>query len=338
MSQSVWGDKQTEFFFSLTPEIILNAIEKLGLRVTGRCLALNSMENRVYEIEIVTDNETDCVSDQFVIAKFYRPGRWSRNQILEEHSFLNELKEDEIPVIAPLKFEGKTLFLDDTTGLHYCLFPKKGGRMAYEMTEEQLEIVGRMLARIHNVGGSKESEHRLKINLETFAMSNLNYLLENKIIPTHLETQYKNNVEELCHISAPYFEGVQNIRIHGDCHWGNIITRDSEIFFIDFDDMLVGPAVQDIWLVVPGDDEYSVRRRNILLDAYETMRSFDYRTLKMVEPLRALRFIHFSAWIAKRWEDPAFKNAFAQFGETHYWDTQTRDLNEQCRKIKMLSQ
>lgn len=336
MSQSVWGDSKTEFFYNLTPEVILDAVEALGLKVTGRCLTLNSMENRVFEIEIEPD-APKIPSDHFVIAKFYRPGRWSENQILEEHEFLIDLKRNDIAVIAPKKFDGKTLFLDKASNLYYCLFPKRGGRIPQEMTDEQLEITGRLLARMHNVGATKKANHRLHITPETFGRNNLNWLLESEVIPPHREGAYKDCVLEICDISEKLFKGKEQIRIHGDCHWGNMILRDEEISLIDFDDMLMGPPVQDIWLVVPGTDEESIIRRNILLEAYESMRHFKYDSLKLIEPLRALRYIHFTAWIAKRWEDPSFQNAFPHFSENNYWDIQINDLNTQLYLIRNLN-
>jgi Ser/Thr protein kinase RdoA (MazF antagonist) len=328
MNQHIWGNSQTQFFFELTPEAILDSIQELGLEVTGRYFTLNSMENRVFELEVENNGK-----GQFVIAKFYRPGRWSKEQILEEHEFLFDLKAEEIPVIAPFKFNDQSLFLDKKTGLYYCLFPKKGGRTPQEMTNEQLEITGRLLARIHNVGSSKKAKHRLEISPEVFGIQNLNYLLDNDKIPAHLELQYQDLVEEICSLSTDLFKTTAKHRIHGDCHWGNIIERDNKISFIDFDDMLIGPAVQDIWLTVPGIDEEAIIKRNILLDAYESFREFDYQSLKLIEPLRALRFIHFSAWIAKRWDDPSFKNAFPHFGDANYWDTQIYDLTVQRNLI-----
>ncbi len=333
MAKTLWGDSKTEFFYNLTPEITMDAIERLGFEVTGRCLTLNSMENRVYEIEIINE-EAQSPSDQFVVAKFYRPGRWSKEQILEEHEFLHDLLEDDISVIAPIKINGETLFYDERTKLYYCVFPKRGGRIPQEMTDEQLEITGRMLARLHNVGSLKKAEHRLSISPETFGRQNLQWLIDNKVIPPHLEDTYKARVTELCDLSEKLFEGQEVIRIHGDCHWGNMILRDEELFFIDFDDMLMGPPVQDIWLVVPGIDQESVIRRNLLLEAYETMRHFRRDSLKLIEPLRALRYIHFTAWIAKRWEDPSFQNAFPHFSDNNYWDVQINDLNTQLISIR----
>ena len=339
MSGYVWGENETEFFFHLTPEVILSAIDQLGLKTTGRCLTLNSMENRVYEIEIEKDEEEIKVpSDAFVVAKFYRPGRWSKEQILEEHQFLLDLKNSEVPVIAPIKFKGETLFKLEGHNLFYTLFPKKGGRIPQEMTHEQLEIMGRSLARLHMIGKSSSSIHRLSINPTTFGRDNLNFLKSKNFIPGHQERYFDETISKICDLSDPLFENVTTHRIHGDCHLGNIIWRENEgPNFIDFDDMLTGPAVQDIWLICPGVDQYAINDRNVLIDSYQTMFDFDFQSLKLIEPLRALRYIHFMAWIAKRWADPAFKQAFPHFDGNFYWDTQLADLKAQLQKIENIT-
>ncbi|WP_127714278.1 serine/threonine protein kinase [Halobacteriovorax sp. HLS] len=333
MSQKMWGDKETQFFYQLGPDQILDAIDNLGLETTGRTMVMNSMENRVYEIEIYSNS--DNISEHSVIAKFYRPGRWSKEQILDEHKFLQELDEEEIPVIAPMSFNGETLFLDENSGLYYCVFPKKGGRAPDEMNIDDLEILGRTLARLHNIGASKKAEHRLEITPQNYGLKNLEYLLDKKVIPPHLEQSYKSLVEKICAISSPLFKKDKFIRLHGDCHIGNIIRRDeTALHLIDFDDMVMGPEVQDIWLAIPGIDNEARQDREILLEAYETMRPFAREQLKLIEPLRTLRFIHFSTWISKRWEDPAFKLHFPQFAEHHYWDIQIQDLTNQLRIIE----
>lgn len=289
------------------------------------------MENRVYEIEI--DNAADFpeLITPNVVTKFYRPGRWTEEQIREEHQFLKELVDNEIPVIAPLSFAGETLFKLDDHQLYYTIFPKKGGRAPDEMNIDQLEIMGRMLARMHNVGAATPAKSRIEISPESFGLQNLQFLIKNKMITSpHIQREYQKVVEEICTLATPLFKNIKNIRIHGDCHCGNVISRaDDGMFFIDFDDMLSGPAVQDIWLITPGNDQHAIIDRNILLDSYQTMRDFNYLELKLIEPLRALRFIHFSAWIAKRWDDPAFKLAFSHFGEHHYWEIQLNDLMKQ---------
>lgn len=335
MAKYVWGDNETQFFFHLNPDLILNAIDHLGYKTTGRYLTLNSMENRVYEVEIDLPHEQiKSPSDTFIVTKFYRPGRWTKEQILEEHQFLLELQEQEIPVIAPIKLNGETLFKVADHDLWFTIFPKKGGRIPDEMNHQQFEIMGRLLARLHNVGASQKSKHRIEITPESFGRNNINYLIENNFIPPHYSNGISKVVEDLCQIMTPLFKGITTHRIHGDCHHGNIILReDHGPYFIDFDDMMVGPAIQDIWLVVPGTDNFAVNDRNILIESYESMRPFDYKSLKLIEPLRALRYIHFAAWMAKRWDDPAFKRAFPHFGSENYWETLRSDLNHQLDKI-----
>ncbi len=333
MSDYVWGDSNTQFFYQLQPHLILDCVELLGFKTTGRCLTLNSMENRVYEVEIETEEDIASDSDRFVIAKFYRPGRWSKEQILDEHEFMFNLEDNDISVVAPLRFDGNSLFTTPDSSLFFALFPKKGGRMATDLNDEELEILGRMLARMHNIGSSKKASHRLSMTPDNFGMKNLDFLLETSFIPIHLKKDYEEVVKEICRNITPLFEGIKLQRVHGDCHWGNIIKREN-LYFIDFDDMVNGPCVQDIWLAVPGEDEEALMARNKLLNAYESMRELDDKELKLIEPLRALRFIHFSAWIAKRWEDEAFKRAFVHFESEYYWQTQIFDLQTQLRKIQ----
>ncbi len=333
MHDQVWGSQETQFFFQLDPNLILHCIDLLGFRTTGRCLTLNSMENRVYEIEVEKRDNRD--KTEFIVAKFYRPGRWSRDQILDEHSFLLELLEEELPVIAPMKFDGETLFKVPDHNLWYTIFPKKGGRIPDEMNKEKLEITGRLLGRVYNVGSRVNSKHRLEINPKTFGTDNLNVLLDTNFLASHLVDSFKKVVEQVCELSTPMFQGVKIHRIHGDCHRSNIIYREFEgPYLIDFDDMLMGPAIQDIWLIVPGSDQEAIADRDTFLKSYEIMREFDYSTLRLIEPLRALRYINFATWMAKRWDDPAFKNAFPYFGTDEYWSTLINDLHMQVAKIQ----
>lgn len=336
MTDYIWGN-QTQFFFNLTPDIVLDAVEQLGLSTTGRCLQLSSMENRVYDIELNTRIvETNSPSDFFVVVKFYRPGRWSIDQIQDEHNFLNDLNEGEIPVVCPLAFNGKTIFEIKDSQILYSLFPKKSGRCPDEFNEDLLKIMGRSLARLHNTGSMKVAPNRLEINPVTFGEQNLKFLIDNGFISENIRSRYQDLVNEICTISKPLFEGIKNIRIHGDCHKGNLILRNEELYFIDFDDMLMGPAIQDIWLIIPGVDEYAKKDMEIFLEAYELFREFDQKELKLIEPLRALRYIHFSAWMAKRWDDPIFKENFPYFNTDEYWYGQFSDLLEQLELIKSI--
>lgn len=330
-TKSVWGDSHTQYFYQLTPERILDAVESsTGLRCTGRAMALNSMENRVYELEIELDEAPVNPSERFLIAKFYRPGRWSEAQIRDEHNFLHDLAELEIPVVAPKRFvDGDTLHKLKDAEIHYAVFAKVGGRSPDELSDDQLAQVGRLLARIHNVGAAKAAPHRIVLSPESYGLGNLRQLLEAKIIPPEITAVYKQTVESICNISAPWFAETANIRIHGDCHLGNLLQGRERLFFVDFDDMVMGPAVQDVWLLIPGRDQYAKRQLSVLLDGYTSMRDFDFQSLRLIEALRALRFVHFSAWIGRRWQDPAFPKAFPQFGTQSYWQDQLRDLREQ---------
>jgi len=340
MSSFAWGSAETKFFFELTPERILDAVEASGYRCTGRCLTLNSMENRVYEVELELDEGVvlKTPSERFRIVKFYRPGRWSETQILEEHQFLRELNDAEIPAVAPLPFsDGKTLHRIAEIDIWYTVFPKVGGRSPDELKPDQLEQIGRLMARMHNVGAAKDAPHRILLNPASYGQENLNYLLESGSLPVDIRDRYKQLVEDICRIVEPWFAKTKVQRIHGDCHPGNLLWGTEGAFFVDFDDMVRGPCVQDLWLLVPGRDEESNRQMNQMIAGYEQMREFDWDSLRLIEPLRALRFIHFSAWIAKRWNDPAFTRTFTQFGTPRYWHEQVSDLQEQLELIQALS-
>jgi Ser/Thr protein kinase RdoA (MazF antagonist) len=330
-----WG-LSTKHFFELTPSHILDAVESLGYVCTGRCLALNSMENRVYEVEIELDSDykPKSPSEKFLIVKFYRPGRWTWDQIQDEHDFLFDLAEADIPVVAPVtRPDGHSIFEDTKLDLMYALFPKVGGRSPDELDNSQCERVGRLLARMHNVGALRQAEHRVHLTPASYGVTNLKWLLDSKLIPLTLEQRYRHAVERICDLADPWFKASSPIRIHGDCHLGNLIWGQEGPFWVDFDDMVTGPAVQDLWLMIPGRDESTRQQLMALLSAYEMMRPFDRTSLRLIEPLRALRFVHFAAWIGKRWEDASFPRAFPQFGTDRWWAEQTQDLEEQLRLI-----
>ena len=331
-----WGTEETKFFFELTPDRILSTLEDHGLETTGRCLQLNSMENRVYELEIDLDAPDLSPRDpkRFRIVKFYRPGRWTKAQILEEHNFLEQLLEYEIPVVAPCKLpDGSTLGRMKEIDIFFALFPKAGGRIPDELDDEQLSQVGRLLARLHNVGATEKAKERLTLSPETYGRQNLAYLLDSETLPEVIEPSYIQLVESLCDISEPWFEEAGQQRIHGDCHRGNILWSADGPFLVDFDDMVNAACVQDLWLLLPGRDQHAKQKLDIFLEAYESMRSFPYETLRLIEPLRALRMVHFSAWIAKRWDDPAFQRTFPDFGSDRYWQEQLQDLHEQLELL-----
>ncbi len=329
---NIWGSDQTSHFYSLSIDTVLNAIESLGLKTTGRVIQLNSMENRVYEVEISLDKEPTNISENFKIIKFYRPNRWTKEQIQEEHDFIHDLLEYELQAIAPLKFDGQSLF-QNPDGLYFAIFDKKGGRAADEWTTPLLEQMGRLLARMHNIGASKAANHRLKLNIETFGRSNLEYLLRSNTIPLEYQKRYESVCNNIFDISEPLFKNIEYLRVHGDCHHGNTLLNNGP-FLIDFDDMLVAPSVQDIWMITPGRDDYSINQRNTLIDSYLEMRDFNFNELKLIECLRALRIIHFSSWIAHRYEDESFKRAFENFKTNQYFEKEVFDLEQQLLFIK----
>ncbi|NDC38563.1 MAG: serine/threonine protein kinase [Proteobacteria bacterium] len=296
------------------------------------------MENRVYEVEIETADEAPAdPASRFRIVKFYRPGRWSQEQILEEHQFLSDLAAQEVPACAPLSFtDGSTLKLAPEINIWYAVFPKVRGRAPEELSDEQLAWMGRLLARLHLVGAQRPAPNRLCLTPEQYGLKNLEFLERSKTLPMESASAYSTAVKEICRLSEPLFRGIATQRIHGDCHQGNILWGASGPFFVDFDDMVTGPCVQDLWLIVPGRDTEAKIQMDILLEGYEQMRSFDRRELRLIEPLRALRYIHFSAWIARRWQDPYFQRTFTQFGTNAYWEGQLADLREQLELIQAL--
>ena len=330
---------KTHSFFTLTPDKILDSVESLGVKSTGRCLQLNSMENRVYEVELdLTSEEEAKITSQYDrsrVIKFYRPGRWSRDQIQAEHDFLWELKEGDIPVVAPLRNElGESLFHIAEDDLWFTVFPKVGGRINYESSDDQLGMLGRALARLHSIGATKTAPSRIVLNHESYGHQNVTFLTQNQFLPLDLASRYQKAAEGICEIAAKLFEQVDFQRIHGDCHLGNVLWGSEGPFWVDFDDMVMGPPVQDIWLMVASQDDEGKRQREVFLKAYEEMGHFDRHSLKLIEPLRALRYMHYSAWIARRWEDPYFKKSFPQFNSWSYWMEQTSDLELQLNLIK----
>jgi Ser/Thr protein kinase RdoA (MazF antagonist) len=327
-----WGEKETQLFLDLQPEKILQTVELLGKRSTGRVTALNSLENRVFEVELEEPQEN---TPSKVVAKFYRPGRWTREQILEEHQYLLDLKEQDIPVVSPIMFpSGTTLEKVEGVDIFCAIFPKQMGRNPQELIGEDLLRLGRLIARIHNVGALRKAPNRIVLNPEVYGITNLEFLIDSDSLSYAVVDRYEELVYELCDLVEPLFNKVTNQRIHGDCHFGNILWGDEGPFLVDFDDMVQGPCVQDLWLICPGRDEKSKEDLDLLIAGYEELREFDRSQLLLIEPLRALRFIHFSAWIQKRWSDATFEKSFPHFGSEKYWREELNDLEEQLEIIK----
>ncbi len=314
----------TDFFLELTPDRVLAAVEAGGYAPTGHCTPLTCLENRVYDLRLEDDSH--------IVAKFYRPGRWTRDAILDEHRFLAELRGAEIPVCAPLAFsDGQTL--REVEGIHFAIWPRTGGRAPDELSDEQIEVLGRLLARIHNVGAASEAPHRARLAATPSALEPLAFLESNDFLPAPCARRYRDCVVQVAELYEAWSQDVPVHRIHGDCHVGNILNGDEGWFFLDFDDFVVGPAVHDVWMLLPGRDSEGVRQRSLLIEAYRQFRDFDVSWLRLVEPLRAFRFIFYAAWIAKRWEDSAFPAAFPHFGTVEYWENETRDLEEHIGRI-----
>jgi Ser/Thr protein kinase RdoA (MazF antagonist) len=312
--------EETELFLRLSPDRVLQAAEAGGWHPTGHCTVLNALENRVFDLRLDDDSH--------VVLKFYRPGRWSRQTILDEHRLLAALQQAEIPVCSPLRFEdGETLH--EVEGIFYALWPRTGGRSPDELADDEVRVLGRLLARIHNTAEGVDIRHRRRLGSKNVPIESLELLEDRGFLPPSCAARYRRAVMDVVAIYDEWSEGVAHHVIHGDCHLGNLLWGDDGWFFLDFDDMVIGPAVQDIWMLLPGRDAYAARQREILVEAYREFRDIDERSLQLVEPLRAFRFIFYTGWIARRWEDPAFPDAFPHFGSERYWEDETRDLEQQ---------
>ena len=309
-------------YAGLTPETVLDALEGAGLRGDGRLLALNSYENRVYQVWL-----EDGTS---VVAKFYRPGRWSDAQILEEHAFVDELAEHEIPAVAPLVLEGRTLA--EHAGFRFAVFPRRGGRTPELDRRDTLEWIGRFIARIHAVGATRAFAERPALDAQSFGTEPRDWLLGHDFVPPDLLQAWKSAADlALQGVARCYGRAgdLRALRLHGDCHAGNVLWTDQGPHFVDFDDARTGPAVQDLWMLLSGERADMSRQLGYVLAGYEQFREFDPRELYLVEALRTLRLIHYSAWIARRWDDPAFPAAFPWFNTQRYWQDRILELREQ---------
>jgi len=320
-------NKKKGTFDDLGPDRVLGLVEDgLGIHCTNLFRPLNSYINRVYELE-----QEDGTG---LIVKFYRPGRWSKAAILDEHTFLLDLAEQEIPVIAPLRFlDGTTL--TDSESFPFAVFPKCGGRSFDEYNDEQWLQLGRLLGRVHSIGETKKAEHRICMSPGDSTDKHLRYLMAAVCVPADLKFQLKKVIELTIEEIETLFTSVEQIRIHGDCHFSNMIYRPGESFFIiDFDDMVMGPPVQDFWMLLPGDLDASFVEMDYFLEGYETFRSFDRRTLRLIEPLRAMRFIHYMAWCAHQVEEDGRTRAIDGFGSREYWQNEIGDLEDQLIRIR----
>jgi Ser/Thr protein kinase RdoA (MazF antagonist) len=315
-------------FATLTPDTMLDAIESTGILCSGQFLALNSYENRVYQVALEEGAP--------LVAKFYRPNRWSDAAIIEEHRFTQVLAEEEIPVIAPLAdSQGNTLRRYGE--IRFTLYPCRGGRAPELDNPEQLEQLGRFIGRIHAMGRVRPFEHRPSVDIESYLLLPSRFLLAEGFIPTHLIDAYETLIKDLLQrVDACYERAgkVNNIRLHGDFHPGNILWRDDGPQIVDFDDARMGPGVQDLWMFLSGDRPYMTARLADLLDGYTRFCDFDPAELHLVEALRTLRLVHYAGWLAKRWDDPAFPQAFPWFDSLNFWEEHVLTLREQLAKME----
>jgi Ser/Thr protein kinase RdoA (MazF antagonist) len=306
----------------LTPDTVLDALESVGLVCDGRQLALNSYENRVYQVGIEDGAP--------VVAKFYRPGRWSDAAILEEHAFIAKLAEREIPAVPALVLGGSTLHRHG--GFRFAVFPRQGGRAPEIDAPGVREWLGRFIGRIHAVGTTASFLHRPVLDIAGFGEAPRDYLLAHDFIPPDLLAAWTSVVDQSLDGVRRCFEragAVAGLRLHGDCHLGNVLWTDQGPHFVDFDDARMGPAIQDLWMLLSGDRAQMALQLGELLDGYEQFADFDRRELHLVEALRTLRLIHYSGWIARRWQDPAFTAAFSWFNTQRYWQDRVLELREQ---------
>jgi len=313
---------QNASYSELDPDAVLTALESIGLRSDGRLLTLNSYENRVFQVGI-----EDGVP---LVAKFYRAARWSDEAILEEHRYTALLAEREIPVIAPLQLNGSTLHAHH--GYRFALFPKQGGRAPEWDRPETLQWMGRFIARIHAVGALQPYKHRPTLNIDSFGIEPSSFLLTHDFIPLELREVYSGVVAHALDEVQRCFDRagtVRTLRLHGDCHVGNVLWTEQGPHFVDFDDSRMGPALQDLWMLLSGDRAEQTRQFTDLLIGYEDFYDFDPREMYLLEALRTLRLIHYSAWIARRWDDAAFKAAFPWFDTQRYWQDRILELREQ---------
>ena len=327
-------------FATLTPDVVLDALASVGLYGDGRLMALSSYENRVYQVTL-EDGER-------VVAKFYRPGRWSEAQILEEHAFAAELMAAEVPAVGPLVLAGRTLH--PFGGFQFSVSPWRGGRQPELDDFEVLEWIGRFLARIHTVGAARPFTHRPALDWQSFGAEPRDWLLQHELIPLDMHSAWrdacKTALDLIASSALQESAGGQFLlkdatlpRLHGDCHPGNLLWTPLDEWgrggphFVDLDDARMGPAVQDLWMLLSGNRRQRTHQLGALIDGYEQFRTFDRRELALIEPLRTLRLIHYSAWLARRWEDPIFPINFPWFGSSDYWRGQVDMLHEQIEAM-----
>ena len=313
----------THPFARLSPDVVMDAVESVGFRCDARILELNSYENRVFQIGI---EDADPV-----IGKFYRPARWTDEQILEEHAFSAELADADISAVAPLSLGASTLSQFDD--FRFALYPRRGGRAPDLDNLDNLEILGRAVGRIHSIGARIPFAHRPSITTDDYGYASREYLLRNGFIPADYERDYRALTDELLAAIDGRLEPHRFIRLHGDCHMGNVLWRDDVPHFVDFDDARMGPAVQDLWMMLSGEGSEANLQISAILEAYRAFMDFDLAELALIEPLRSLRIMYHAAWLGRRWDDPAFPRAFPFYNTGHYWSQHLLQLRDQIERL-----
>ena len=314
-------------YSALTPDVVVSAVEALGHRCDGRILALNSYENRVYQV-----GREDTTP---VVVKFYRPERWPDAAILEEHEFALELARAEIPVIAPDVHDGRSLFKYE--GFRYAVYPRAGGRWPELGTKDDRQWMGRFLARIHMIGRTRTFRYRPRLDWRVLGQDTADFLLDSGWIPSHLEAAYESLAEDVLSLVEQRFDEAQplrTLRLHGDCHPGNVLWTDKGPHFVDLDDCMTGPAVQDLWMLLSGRTEEMRVQLDDIAEGYQEFADFDHHETSLIEPLRTLRIMHYAGWLARRWDDPAFPRAFPWFQEPKYWEQHVLNLREQLAAME----
>jgi Ser/Thr protein kinase RdoA (MazF antagonist) len=311
-------------FIDLTPDLILDAIETIGIYPESGLLALNSYENRVYQFK--------AEDGLRYVVKFYRPERWSKAQIQEEHDFAFELADAEVPVVAPVLHNGQSLF--EHQGYMFVVFPSVGGRLFEVDNLDQLDVMGRLIGRMHQVAKTKPFTYRPTISCEEYLHTAKVHLQKSNLAPMGISTAFYTILDLVIEQAQAQYKNVQGIRLHGDCHAGNILLAGEALMFVDLDDARQGPAIQDLWMMLSGDRQTQLLQLDTLVNAYEEFCDFDHTQLKLIEPLRAMRIIHYMGWVAKRWSDPAFVRNFSWFAEDKYWEQQILALKEQLAALQ----
>ena len=321
-AQTQFGSDSDFTFQHLSPDIILDALESIDIRPTTGLLALNSYENRVYQF---------AEENLRYVVKFYRGGRWTDAQIQEEHDFALELAANEVPLIAPLVIQNKTLHHYKQT--RFTVFPSTGGRQFENDNLDQLEWMGRFIGRMHRIAQSKTFAHRAPLGVDSHLLGPREILQHSQLIPAHLQTAFFAILDPvIARATELYQPNTAIIRLHGDCHPGNILWRDGPSF-VDLDDCRMGPAIQDLWMMLSGDRAQQILQLDTMVEAYEEFHPFNASETQLIEPLRALRMVHYMAWLSERWADPAFPQAFPWFGEDKYWEGQILALKEQLAEL-----